>query len=164
MSSDAGETVHATCVSIGGAGVLLLGPSGCGKSDLALRLLNSCAAGEAQPCLVSDDQVVLANVDGRLFASPPGTIAGRLEVRGVGVITVPHVSNVELSLAVELVSPHAVPRLPDRDSQRLVLIGVGLPRFRLAPFEASAPAKIHVATHAVVNSAFSEELARDTEE
>ena len=158
MSSDASETIHATCVAIAGKGVLLLGPSGCGKSDLALRLLSSHGFADVDPRLVSDDQVRLRNVDGQLIASPPGAIAGRLEVRGVGVIAVPHVSKVELSLAVELVSPYAVPRLPDRDSDPFVLIGIALPLFRLAPFEASAPAKIQAAIHAVVNSAFSEDL------
>ena len=158
MSSDATESIHATCVAIDGAGVLLLGPSGCGKSDLALRLLNPGGCDATVHRLVSDDRVELTKAEGRLFASPPATIAGRLEVRGVGIIMVPHVWNVELYLAVELVSPYAVPRLPDRDGDPLELIGVRIPRFRLAPFEASAPAKIIAAADAVMNSSFSEEL------
>lgn len=157
MSSGASETIHATCVALGGAGVLLLGPSGCGKSDLALRLLSLC--GDAAACLVSDDQVVLTRVGARLLASPPDTIAGRLEVRGVGLVKVSFVADVELSMAVELVSPYAVPRLPDRNASRFVLLDVGLPKFHLAPFEASAPAKIQAAAHAIAQSTFAEDIA-----
>lgn len=161
MPSDATETIHATCVAINGAGLLLIGPSGCGKSDLALRLLNPGCSDATASRLVSDDQVEVTKAGGRLYASPPASIAGRLEVRGVGIVTVPHVWNVELFLAVELVSPYAVPRLPDRDTDPFELAGVRLPRFRLAPFEASAPAKILAAADAVVNSTFSEDLAPD---
>jgi HPr kinase/phosphorylase len=37
-----GETcLHASCVAVSGAGVVLVGPSGSGKSDVALRLIDA---------------------------------------------------------------------------------------------------------------------------
>ena len=74
------EQIHATCVDIEGAGVLLLGPSASGKSDLALRLMDGGAR------LVADDRVDLALEDGRLVASAPKDIASRIEVRGLGIL------------------------------------------------------------------------------
>ena len=39
MSKSQSVIVHASCVALGGKGVLLLGASGAAKSDLALRLI-----------------------------------------------------------------------------------------------------------------------------
>lgn len=74
----AGECVHASCVAIGGRGVLLVGPSGSGKSDLALRLIDGGAE------LVADDRVALRLADGRPVADAPPALAGLLEIREIG--------------------------------------------------------------------------------
>jgi len=128
---------HATCVAIDGAGVLIRGPSGSGKSDLALRLIDRGAA------LVADDQVVLEARDGGLWASAPGRLRGRLEARGLGIVELPWLDAVRLVLVVDLVAAGAVERLPEADS--VTVAGAALPRLRLAPFEASAPAKLRLA-------------------
>jgi HPr kinase/phosphorylase len=73
-------TIHATTVSLDGRGVILRGPSGSGKSDLALRLINEGAL------LVADDQTILFVESGRMMAQPPAEIAGKMEVRGVGIV------------------------------------------------------------------------------
>ncbi|MFZ9450406.1 MAG: HPr kinase/phosphorylase [Alphaproteobacteria bacterium] len=75
--------VHATCVAIDGAGILLRGPSGAGKSDLALRLVDGGAA------LVADDRVDLRRRGTCLVASPPAPLRGLVEARGVGILRVP---------------------------------------------------------------------------
>jgi serine kinase of HPr protein (carbohydrate metabolism regulator) len=129
--------VHATCVACGGRAVLLCGPPGSGKSDLALRLIDGGAR------LVADDQVRLRAEAGRIVASAPETIAGRLEVRGIGIVAVPHVAAAPVALVVDLVSPGTVERLPDA-AQRTYL-GIALPLVALAPFEASATAKLRLA-------------------
>ncbi len=131
------ETIHGTAVGIDGAGILLRGPSGAGKSDLALRLIDAGAA------LVADDRVVLARDGDAVLASAPETIAGRLEVRGLGIVRLPMAASAPLRLVVDLVAPGDVERLPK--AGETVLLGVALPVLNLAPFEASAPAKVRLA-------------------
>lgn len=132
--------IHATCISMAGAGVLLRGPSGAGKSDLALRLIDGGAL------LVADDQVLLTPEGGHVHARSPADLAGLLEVRGVGIMPVPSTAEVRLVLIADLAHPDAVDRLPDPD--QAVLCGCRLPRIVLAPFEASAPAKLRLAVMA----------------
>ena len=129
--------VHATCVELFGLGVLLRGPSGSGKSDLALRLIDGGAR------LVADDQVVLTAGAGGIQAAAPTQIAGRIEVRGVGIVEVATIDTAPVVLVVELVAPADVPRLPD--SNECLLAGTTLRSISLAPFEASATAKVRLA-------------------
>jgi len=137
--------VHATAVAIpappgatpGWCGVLLRGPSGAGKSDLALRLM------EAGARLVSDDQVSLTGEAAGLFATAPAALAGRIEVRGIGIVAVPALERARLVLAIDLVSRETVERLPDPAT--VTLCGVALPLLRLAAFEDSAVAKVRLA-------------------
>lgn len=136
------ERVHATCVAVNGRGVLLRGPAGSGKSDLALRLV--MRPGDNTQ-LVSDDQVNLLARDGRLLAGAPDTIAGKLEVRGVGIVEFPAVSDTPLALVVDLVPADEVPRLPDDPLPEVELHGVTLPVLKLFPFENSAPLKLALA-------------------
>ncbi|WP_298671365.1 aldolase [uncultured Sphingomonas sp.] len=128
------ETVHATTVAIGGCAVLLFGPSGAGKSDLALRLIDRGAT------LVSDDYTDLVAAADVLFASPPPTIAGKMEVRGVGIVELPHVAAVPVSLVVRLDAP--VERLPEPGT--CTLAERAIPAIAVNPFEASAPIKIEL--------------------
>jgi serine kinase of HPr protein (carbohydrate metabolism regulator) len=144
---DAAEVVHGTCVALGQRGALLRGPSGCGKSDLALRFLFLARRGPAAretPALVADDRVELRRDGNRLLATPPATIRGKLEVRGVGIVNVKTLPQCELALIVDLVSPVEVERLPE-PGLKARLAGVDLPLIRLAPFEDSAPIKLALA-------------------
>ena len=129
--------IHATCVEVAGAGVLLLGASGTGKSDLALRLIDAGAR------LVADDRTDLLRRDGELYASAPDSIAGRIEVRGLGIVAVPAVAQTRVRLAVELVGPDLVERLPE--ARQRDFLGVSVPLLALDPFTASSAAKIRLA-------------------
>jgi serine kinase of HPr protein (carbohydrate metabolism regulator) len=129
--------VHATTVEIGGQGVLIRGPSGSGKSDLALRLID----GGAQ--LVADDQTELIVQEARLMARAPETICGLLEVRGLGILRLPHAGGVPLALVVDLVEAAAIERLPEPCWTDI--LGATVQRMDLAPFEASAAAKVRLA-------------------
>jgi len=135
--------VHGTCLQISEIGVLLLGAPGSGKSDLALRLIEPF--GVAGAMLVADDQVTIEAVDGRLMARAPNNIAGRLEVRGVGIITVPHSVEAELRLAVRLEADALGngERMPDFSRQVAVFCGISIPEIHIDPFAASAAAKVH---------------------
>ena len=98
------QLVHGTCVAFGAHAALLRGSSGSGKSDLALRFLALPADGGMAPRLVADDQVVVEAQAGGLVVSAPDTLAGKLEVRGLGIMTLPHVTQAKLVLIVDFVA------------------------------------------------------------
>ena len=132
--------LHASAVAIGMHAVLLTGASGRGKSDLALRLIDRGAR------LIADDQVQLS-LDGiRLLAATPASIAGLIELRGVGLVQLPWTSGVPVALFVDLdAAPQRLPLPLHR-----VLLGHALPVVALAAFEASASIKVeHALTRAV---------------
>ncbi|MDQ8755021.1 HPr kinase/phosphatase C-terminal domain-containing protein [Sphingosinicella sp. LHD-64] len=130
------ETVHVSAVSIDGRAVLIGGLSGRGKSDLALRLIDRGAR------LVSDDYTIVRRVDGRLLAGAPPNIAGRIEVRGVGILEFPNDEGVPVALIVDLgLEPE---RLPSEGETR-TLAGISVPVIGLAGLEASAPIKVEAA-------------------
>jgi len=128
------DTMHATAVSVSGAGVLLVGRPGSGKSDLAFRLIDRGAL------LIADDRVLLSAEGGRLILSAPPAIAGLLEVRGVGLQRMAHANRVNAAALFDL---EAVPdRLPEPATRSIC--GINLPIFALSPFEASAPLKLEL--------------------
>lgn len=138
--------VHGTCIALDNAAAILEGPSGIGKSDLALRCIMQpvhANGGVLIATLVADDQVVLDRRNGALWARPPPTIAGKLEVRGLGIVDVPHAPEARIRLIVRLVALGAVERLPDPDETEI--LGVTLPVAQVAPFETSAPLKVLLA-------------------
>ena len=139
------ELVHGTCVAFGRRAALLRGDPGAGKSDLALRFLALPAEGEARPLLVADDQVWIEAGPAVLLASPPPTLAGKIEVRGLGIVEVPFLAEAELVLVCDLVDAMDVPQMPPESWERTVIAGVAVPSLKLAPFEASAPLKLKMA-------------------
>jgi serine kinase of HPr protein (carbohydrate metabolism regulator) len=141
--------LYGTCVALGRTAALLQGPSGSGKSDLALRFVQQTPP-ELQAALVADDQVQIEARHGTLFASSPKALAGRIEVRGIGIVTLPFRDEAELKLVVQLSEPHDVPRLP-AEMQAEPLCGVALPAIFLAPFEASAPLKLVLALQRIAS-------------
>ena len=156
--------IHATCVRLAkaaapfgaprDAGILLLGDSGAGKSDLALRLIGLGAE------LVADDRVDLFAQRGMLMARAPKTIAGLMEIRGLGIIELPYTGKSRVALAVVLVRKPA-PRLPRHDvyapPEALALPKRSWPpMLRLVAFESSAPQKVVAAA-----AAFEHKLLRD---
>lgn len=135
------EHLYGTCVEVDDVGIVLRGPPGSGKSDLALRLVDQGAR------LVADDQIHIWVDGGRLLGAAPGTIDGLMEVRGMGIITMPSVARVEIELVVDLLVAEDISRMPEPGYTEIA--GVRLPLFHLTPFEASATAKLRLATRAL---------------
>ena len=110
--------LHATTVALAGQGVLILGPSGSGKSGLALQLMAMGAE------LVADDRTIVTARGSTLHARAPGTIAGRIEARGVGILQVAARAEVDLALAVDMGRVEAQ-RLPEPHA--VAVLGLSLP-------------------------------------
>ncbi|WP_374275537.1 HPr kinase/phosphorylase [Brevundimonas sp.] len=129
-------TVAARSAPFGWGGVALIGKPGCGKSDLLLRLL------DAGWRLVADDYAEIFLSAGRLYAQAPPAVAGRMEVRGLGIVPRSPLPLARLVLAVtcDQGSPERLP-----EPERLSLSGGSLPLIRLSPLEASAPARVAAA-------------------
>ena len=116
--------IHGTCIAIGSCGVLLRGASGSGKSDLALRLLGRTYL-DAR--LVADDQIQLSRRGTELWARAPASIAGLLEVRGVGIVRLDALEEARLRLILDLSDAADVPRMPE--AATCTIDGVDLPLY-----------------------------------
>lgn len=130
------ERIHATTVAIGDRAVLIAGRSGFGKSDLALRLIDRGAV------LVSDDYTIVQRKDGRLFATAPGPIRGKLEVRGVGLVDFPFVDSAPVHLMVVVDEP--AERMPEVLRTRRIA-GLSVRVLALPALESSSPIKVELA-------------------
>jgi HPr kinase/phosphorylase len=140
------ELVHGTCVALGPHAVLIRGRSGSGKSDLALRFLDLASEGDLEPRLVADDQVwVEARGDGTLVTSAPATLAGKFEVRGLGIVELPHLTEARLVLVADLVSAEEVPRMPPDPLDHITIAGLPVLVVKLAAFELSSALKLKLA-------------------
>jgi serine kinase of HPr protein (carbohydrate metabolism regulator) len=124
-----GTTVHGTCVVVGEDGILIRGEPGSGKSTLAREIVERASEAGRFARLVSDDRTRLAARHGRLVAGAVAAIAGRLEVRGIGIVRVAHEPGAVVRLVVDLV-PGEPPRLPEPADGSVTLCGISVPRLR----------------------------------
>lgn len=131
------ETHFGTVVDVAGVGVLFEGPSGSGKSDLALRMMDRGAT------LIADDRYLVRQSRRGLIVSAPDSLYGLLEVRGLGIQSMPAIKTTRLALVVSLVDAADVPRLPEYE--KVELHGHKLPKILLNAFEQSTPIKIELA-------------------
>jgi len=124
------EVLHqASCVAIGGRALLIEGMPGSGKSSLALALIDRGAV------LVGDDGVMLERRDEQLWASPPPNIAGKLEIRNVGIVDLP---TVQAPVALVLRLDEGAPRYVEQ-AEQTGLTGLTLPLIRLWPGAPALP-------------------------
>ena len=129
------KRIHSTSVVIDDNGVLILGDSGSGKSDLALRLIDNGAT------LISDDISICRKNSNNIYLYCPPEIKGLLEVREIGIITVPFVEKIKLRLVVNLKSNNNE-RLPKDSCFRI--LGIKIPIINIEGKNSSAVAKIKV--------------------
>jgi serine kinase of HPr protein (carbohydrate metabolism regulator) len=116
------ETIHGTAVLAGADGVLVRGASGAGKSSLAAAMIERGAR------LIADDRVHVAARSGRLLASAPAATAGQMEMRGRGVVSVPHEQSAVVRLVVDIVGEGEFERMPEASAMSTEICGITLPR------------------------------------
>jgi len=116
--AQASQVMHATCVAIAGKGILITGPSGSGKSALALQMVVLGGV------LVADDRTALTRHANRILAAPPPTIAGRIEARGIGILTMPFLRDIRVALVVDMGHLETA-RLPD--PRTMMVLDMDLP-------------------------------------
>jgi HPr kinase/phosphorylase len=127
------STIHASAVLIGPKAALIRGPAGSGKSHLVWELLQSAAQG-ALPFarLVADDRAYVEACAGRLLVRPADTLAGMLEIRGLGIRHLPYEAVAVVGLVIDLAATDAE-RYPAVEAQKASVDGVSLPRLAVAP-------------------------------
>ena len=141
------ETLHATAISMSGGGVLFIGPSGSGKSTLAAYMIEHFNAQ-----LIADDRVHLSVEEAKLWASAPAALAGKLELRGLGIVPMAFKEKAALALCVQLGARAHVPRLAEEVYFRHQ--GVAVPEIYLDGHDRGTPLTIRHALAHIGQSGF----------
>ena len=103
--------------------------------------------------LIADDQVLLTRQGQTLDAKAPATLAGQLEVRGLGILSVGALPMAAVALVADIVvadivsarsGEPGIERYPD-PWPVTTIAGLAIPVIRISAFEASAPLKILLA-------------------
>jgi HPr kinase/phosphorylase len=143
MTTNAPQATHATVVAIGQWGIAIIGPSGSGKSDLALRLMDRGAE------LVGDDYIIITPDGSMAVARAAPKLAGKIEIRGIGILQVNYRESAILRLCIKL----------DEDGERLpdpwpveTLNGFAIPCLKLHAQTASAAIKAEWALKTLVDA------------
>jgi serine kinase of HPr protein (carbohydrate metabolism regulator) len=116
---------QASAVAIGNRALLIEGAPGSGKSSLALALIDRGAV------LIGDDAVLLEAIDGTLLAHPHANVAGLIEVRNLGLITMAPVAGalpVALILQLDVQAPRYI-----EAAETTLRAGLPVPLVRLWP-------------------------------
>lgn len=119
--------VHGTAIVIGTTGLILVGPSGSGKSSMAIRLLAGARSAGHLALLLSDDQVFVDAVNGRLVATAPETIKGRIELYGSGIGHADTIDCAVLQFALQPVATDSSNRIPEENQYWKPMDHISLP-------------------------------------
>jgi len=132
-------SIHASAVLVGARAVLIQGPSGSGKSRLALALLEAARNGTLPFArLIADDRADIEAVHGRLLVRPAASLAGLIEVRGLGIRRVAYEPVAVVGLLVDLAAADAA-RLPEPAVQSRQIERITLPRLAVAAGQDALP-------------------------
>jgi HPr kinase/phosphorylase len=133
------STTHASAVLVGAKAVLIRGPAGSGKSRLAWNLVTAGAQGLLPFArLVADDRAHLESRSGRLLVRPAQTLAGMIEMHGLGIRRIEFEPVAVVGLVVDLSAGDAG-RYPEVKATSVVIDGVKLPRLAVAAGMAALP-------------------------
>jgi serine kinase of HPr protein (carbohydrate metabolism regulator) len=91
---------------------------------------------------VSDDQTELVLRDTQIYASPPASIGGLLEIRGQEILRLAFATGVPVAMVVDLKPAQTIERLAQLS---VVILGVKLPLFEIDAVHPSAAARVRVA-------------------
>lgn len=139
MTATDSASIHASAVLVGHQAVLIRGPSGSGKSRLAFDLILAGRAGQLPATtLIGDDRVRLAECGGRLFVRGVKELAGKIEIRGLGIRNLDFAAEGAVALVVDLNATDAE-RLPPPEALKTSLSGMELPRIPVAAGHAPLP-------------------------
>ena len=129
------KRVHSSAIVLEDNGILIIGDSGSGKSDLALRLIDSGAT------LISDDITICEKKKNLIYLSAPSETKGMLEVREVGIITVPFVEGIILRMIVKLEAGR-LERIPQKNNYKI--FGQKIPMLTINGKNSSSVVKVKV--------------------
>jgi HPr kinase/phosphorylase len=132
----AAQTIHAGCVLVGEAGLLIRGGSGSGKSTLAREVVSCFRQAGGFARLVSDDRTRIETRHGRLVASPVKPLDGCIEVFGLGIVRQSYEPAAVIRLVIDLCED--LVRYPDEQDRHVALCGVMIPRVRMQAGAVSA--------------------------
>lgn len=108
---------HGTAIVVGGTGLFFIGPAGSGKTSLALQTMFSARLAGHSAALLSDDQVFLEAVNGKVMGYCPPSIAGMIELRGSGIGRLDSVPEARIDYAIRLIEVHADNRIPEENQR-----------------------------------------------
>jgi HPr kinase/phosphorylase len=123
-------TIHASAVLAGARAVLIRGPAGAGKSRLAWALIE--AGGSLRFArLIGDDRVHLEVAHGRLLVRAAAALAGRIEIRGLGIRRLAFEPVAVVGLVIDLAASDGN-RMPSRAEAWTELAGTAVRRLPIA--------------------------------
>ena len=129
------KRIHGSSIVLEDNGVMITGESGSGKSDLALRMIDTGAT------LISDDITICKKKLNEIYHFCPTQTKGLIEVREVGIMTVPFVEKIKLRMVVRLTDEN-LDRLPK--IKFIKILGIKIPFLKMDGKNISAVAKIKV--------------------
>ena len=139
-------TVHASCVAFGNKAILIRGQPGSGKSDIALQLIDGQGYGlgnkPLRAMLVADDQVILERIKGDIIVTAPAILSGKLEIRGRGIVALPHKPKAKLIGVVDFKSRAEIERMPEPEDMHVEILNLAFPLCYIDLAAPSAAARI----------------------
>jgi serine kinase of HPr protein (carbohydrate metabolism regulator) len=132
-------SIHATAVMAGERGILIRGPAGSGKSRLALDLILAGQAGQLPPTLlIGDDRVRLTVNGGSLIVAGVSELAGKIEIRGLGIRSIGFAERAPVAVVVDLEAADAE-RLPPPQALKTTISGLEIPRIPVGRGHSALP-------------------------